>query len=98
MKQIQKPIGIYVLTILLVIGAGIFPLLVALNAIDNAEGEVSFTMVFVTFFLSAFSIFSAIWAFVGHNEGRLAVLIFVSLNFLWWTFLSLLNVANSESE
>lgn len=102
MKRIQKPIGVYVMTILLVFGAGILPLLYVVASIQEARNQsdvdISFTLVFVSIFLPVFSLASAIWAFVGHNEGRIAVLIFVSLNFLWWTFLGILNVANSDQE
>jgi len=102
MKRIQRPIGVYVMTILLVFGAGILPLLHVAVLIQEARQqsdiEISFTLVFVSIFLPVFSLASAIWAFVGHNEGRIAVLIFVSLNFLWWMFLALINIANSDEE
>jgi hypothetical protein len=95
MRKIQKPISLYVATILLVIFAGILPFAGIFWKISVAEVDVPFTLVFISLLLPAFSAGSAIFAFTGHNEGRIAVLICVSLNFLWWVFWGILNVANS---
>lgn len=97
-KRVDRPIGIYVVTILVIISNGIFPLLMTLDAIRSNEGKVSFTIVFISLMLPTFSIAAAIWAFMGDNEGRISLLALVSLNFLWWVFLSVLSVANSENE
>jgi len=95
MKRIQKPISLYVITILLVLSSGILPFFGALLMISNAEVSVPFTLVFVSLLLPVFSAASAVFAFTGHNEGRIAVLACVSLNFLWWLFLAITRVANS---
>lgn len=102
MKRIQRPIGVYITTILLVLGAGILPLLSVAVAIQEAhkvsETDLSFIVVFISIFLPVFSIVTAIWAFTGFNKGRIAVLVFVSLNFLWFVFLGIMNVVNSGEE
>jgi hypothetical protein len=97
-KRIDRPIGIYVVTILVIIGYGIFPLISTYAAISASEEKVPFTLVFISFLLPTFSIGAAIWAFAGDNEGRIALLATVSLNFLWWLFLSIGDVARSETE
>jgi hypothetical protein len=66
--------------------------------IKIADGDVPFTIVFVSFFFTVFTAASAIWAFFGDNLGRIFLLIFVSLNVLWWMFLILGAIANSESK
>jgi hypothetical protein len=81
-----------------ILGYGIAPLVVGYNAIRSSEDKLPFTIVFITFLLPTFSIGAAIWAFAGDNEGRIALLATVSLTFLWWVFLSVINVANSEAE
>lgn len=54
-------------------------------------------IVSVTLALCAFTVASALWAFSGQNEGRIAFLTIVSLNFLWWTFFVILGISNSEN-
>src|SRR5215213_9616410 len=98
MRKIDRPIGVYISTILIVIGYGLFPLLVAFNNIRESESRLPFTIVFISFLLPSFSIAAAIWAFAGDNEARVATLAIVSLNFLWWTFLAITSVAYSENE
>ena len=84
MKKIQKPISLYVMTIVLVIFVGILPFFGVLLQITGSEDNIPFTLVFVSLLLPAFSAASAIFAYTGHNEGRIAVLTCVSLSFLWW--------------
>lgn len=97
-RRIQKPIGIYVLTILIFIRLGVFQLLNYWYEIQNSDDNLPFTIVFVSLFLTIFTAASAVWAFVGDNSGRIALLIFVSLNVLWWIFLILMAIAFSESQ
>jgi hypothetical protein len=105
MKSIQKPVGIYVFAIFVIIGYGLFPLvgvfpissrevfLVTVGALPfngsiyflhDQNGEGPFALIFSAIFLCVFTVASALWASVGHNEGRISLLIFATLNFLFW--------------
>lgn len=97
-NRVDKPIGLYVLTILVILGYGIVPLGFAYYNVRSSEGGIPFTIVFISFLLPTFSIGAAVWAFVGDNEGRISLLAIGSLNFLWWVFLSVMDVANSGAE
>jgi hypothetical protein len=59
----------------------------SIDALRGENGDVPFLFVFITLFLCVFTMASVFWAYVGHNEGRIVFLGFVTLNFLWWTFL-----------
>ena len=93
MKRIQKPIGIYVMTILIFIGLGIFQLLGYWTNIQKANGETPFPIVFISLFVCVFSAAGAVWAFYGDNLARICLLIFVSLNVLWLSFLIVLTIS-----
>jgi hypothetical protein len=95
MKKIQKPISLYVMTIVLVIFVGILPFFGVLLQITGSEDNIPFTLVFVSLLLPAFSAASAIFAYTGYNEGRIAVLTCVSLSFLWWVFWGIVKVSQS---
>jgi hypothetical protein len=73
------------------------PLASVIAGIQNADGDVSFTLVFVSLLLPVFSIGAALWALSGDEAGRISLLAVVSLNFLWWLFLAVISIANSES-
>ena len=92
-RRISKPVGVYVLTILILLGLGFFQVIRYWVDIRAANGDVPFPMVFTSFFVCIFSAGSAIWAFYGDNLGRVAVLSFVSLNALWLVFLTLTAVS-----
>ena len=62
------------------------------------DGDVPFVIAFTSLFLSVFTAASAIWAFYGDNLSRIILLIFVSLNILWWIFLILNAIAYSEAK
>ncbi len=70
----------------------------SIEALRGNDSEAPFVLVFVTLFLCVFTVATAIWAFTGHKEGRIALLAFVSVNTLWWTFLILLAVAADSDD
>lgn len=51
------------------------------------DGEASLLLVTVSLFLCVFSAASAFLAFYGINTARIATLVLLTLNVLWWTFL-----------
>lgn len=93
MKRIQKPIGIYVMTILIFLGLGALQLLGYLTTIANANGEAPFPIVFVSVFVCMFSGAAAVWAFYGDNLARICLLVFVTGNVMWLAFLIILAIS-----
>jgi len=115
-RRVQKPVVIYVLTILIVIGYGAIPFLTALPVLGRRfifealpfngsitmlygpDGDASFLLVFVSLFLCVFSVASTIWAFYGFTAGRIAALAIITANFLWWTFLVIIAIAEAGTK
>ncbi|MGB7208702.1 MAG: hypothetical protein WBD27_08580 [Pyrinomonadaceae bacterium] len=64
----------------------------------DAEGNANIVLIFVSLFLCIFSAASAIWAFYGDVAGRIATLLFVTLNVVWWTGIVLYAIANGEND
>ncbi len=60
------------------------------------NGESSLAIILISLLLCAFSAASAIWAFYGDKEGRIATLAFVTLNVLWWTALVIFAIAGND--
>lgn len=60
------------------------------------DGEASFLLVLVSLFLCVFSAASAILAFYGVNGARIATLIFITLDVLWWTMLAIMAIVNND--
>lgn len=96
-KRISRPVGIYVFTIAIFVRLGLFEFINYWSDIQNSDGNVPFVIVFVSLFLCAFTAGSAVWAFYGDDTARIALLIFVSLNVLWMTFLVITAIGYSES-
>lgn len=50
----------------------------------DANGNVDPILVSITVLLCLFSVASAFWAFYGDSAGRIATLVFLTLNVVWW--------------
>jgi MFS family permease len=96
-RRIDKPIGVYVSTFSTFFAFGILRFFDYLSEIMSANGNVSFTISVISLGLCLFTAGAAIWAFVGDNEGRIALLILLTLNFLWWILLAVDTLTTSES-
>lgn len=96
-RKVQKPIGIYVLSIAVIIVLGLLQLFRYWIEFQEIKEDLPFTMVFIPLFLCVFTIASAVWATVGDNLSRITLLIFVTLNFLWWLYLVIIASSYSES-
>lgn len=97
-RRVQKPVGIYVLAIAVIIVLGLFQLFKYWIEFQEVKEGLPFMMVFVPLFLCIFTIASAIWLTVGDNWARITLLIFVSLNFLWWLYLVIMAISYNESK
>ena len=97
-KRIQKPVGIYVLSIAVIIVLGIFQLFRYWIEFQSIKEELPIMMVFIPLFLCVFTIASAVWLTFGDNWSRIALLLFVTLNFLWWLYLVIVAISYGESK
>lgn len=88
-KKIPKPIGVYFSTALIFIKFGILNLIGYFLAIKETNGKVALPIVVISFSLCVFTAGAAIWAMIGGNEGRIALLILLPLNILWVILLAL---------
>lgn len=82
MRRKQKPLGLYVLIFVDFIAFGILNLFKFLQEIRKEE-EPSFIFVFIVVALGVFTAAAAVWAFLGDDSGRKALLLMISLNVLW---------------
>lgn len=94
-RRIQKPVGIYVLSLLVIVVLGFFQLIRYWIELQVAE-NLPFMLAFIPLFLCAFTIISGIWLWFGDNWARITFLTFVTLNFLWWFYLVVMAVSYSE--
>ncbi len=78
------------------VGPMILPFNGSILVLGGPDGQTSFVLVLISLILSAFSAFSAVVAALGFKEGRSAALAFVTLDVLWWTFLVIMAVIQSE--
>lgn len=97
-RRIQKPVGIYVFAIAVFIILGVLQFIRYFIEFQNANEDLPFTMVFIPLFLCVFTAASAIWVSFGDNLSRIILLVFVSLNVLWWAFLVIMAVAYDDSK
>lgn len=96
-RRIQKPIGIYVMAIAVFLVHGCLQFFTYWWNFQLFDGTLPFAVVFVSLFLCVFTAFSAVWAAIGDNTARIALLIFDSLGVLWWLFLVIVMIANIDS-
>ncbi len=96
-RRVQKPVGICVLAIAVIIVLGLFQLFRYWIEYQKIKEDLPFMMAFIPLFLCIFTIASAVWLTVGDNWARIALLIFVSLNFLWWLYLVVMAISYNES-
>jgi len=95
-KRIEKPIGVYIWTVIVFLKFGVVDFLNYFFEIRNAEGNVALPLVVISFGLCVFTAGAAIWALVGLNEGRIALLILLPLNVLWIVLLALSGLFDEE--
>jgi hypothetical protein len=71
----------------LLLGPIFLPYNGSIQTLYGRNGDVSLLLLLITLVLSFSSVASAIVAFYGVSEGRVAALIFITLNVGWWTYL-----------
>jgi len=80
------------------VGPRFLPFNGSVLALYGPDGNISIVLLVITLALSFFSVGSAIVAFLGVAEGRIATLIFVTLDVAWWFFLVIIAVMNTASD
>lgn len=96
-SQIQKPVGVYILTVCIFLRFGVFQFISDFNTIREAEKA---TPILITIILISRNVFvagAAIWAYLGEKEGRISLLAIVSLNVLWTVFSVITFVSYNEN-
>ena len=96
-KRVDKPFGVYVCSILILIRFGIINTLNYFLAFRNADGDVYLPVVVISLAISIFTGGAAIWALTGQNEGRIALLLLLPLNVLWLLLLAAPGLLNEET-
>jgi len=97
-RRIDRLIGLVVIIVLSVVG-GIGGFVATFQAISESPG-IPFVYTLISLALPLFLSGAAIWAFTGQNEGRIALVILVVLNWAWPMLLVVgaLIEANGESD
>jgi hypothetical protein len=85
-RRIQKPIGLYILTICIFLRFGVFQLISDFNSIRETENATPFLIAFILISRNVFVAGAAVLAYLGENWGRISLLTIVSLNVLWTLF------------
>jgi hypothetical protein len=63
----------------------------------DSKGDANVLLIFISLFLCLFTAASAVWAFYGDSLGRIATLLFVTCDVLWWSGLVGYAISTSES-
>ncbi len=63
----------------------------------DADGNANIVMIIISVVLCVFAALSAIWAFYGDNAGKVATLVFITLDVLWWMGIVIFAIAVGEN-
>lgn len=85
-SKIEKPLGVYILTICIFLRFGVFQLLTDYNFITDEESAKPILIAIILLGRNAFVALAAVLAFMGENFGRIFLLAVVTLNVIWTTF------------
>ena|SRR5215204_2284896 len=96
-KRIDKPFGVFICSILILVRFGIINSLNYFLVFRNAHGDVYLPVVVISLAVSLFTGGAAIWAITGQNEGRIALLILLPMNVLWLLLLAVPGLLNEET-
>ena len=64
----------------------------------DQNGEPFMLLIVISLSLCFFTVASAIWAWIGDNEGRIAFLGFATINVIWWMSLVIFSIAVAETK
>lgn len=95
-KQIRKPEGTYLMSLLLFLNFGVYQFFYDFSAMRQTENEVPMIIAVFLISIDVFSAVTAIWTFFGDNLARIFLLIFISLNMLWSIFMLILAIAYAQ--
>ena len=98
MDKLQKPVGVYILTVCLFLRFGIFQFISDFSAIHDADRATPVLITVIYLGRNVFVAGAAVWALWGENEGRIALLAIVTLNVLWSVFNLITFVSLNEQE
>jgi hypothetical protein len=96
-RRIQKPIGIYVFCLAIILAHSILQFLYYFWAYQLSDGNLPFAETFISLFLIVFTSFSAVWAMYGDDWSRIALLSIDTFNIGWFVYM-VLTIASNSSE
>ncbi len=94
-RRIDRPIGLIVVSVLAVLW-GLTGFVSTFVAIKNSP-EIPFAYTVIALALPGFLAASAVWALAGQNEGRIALVIVLVLNWAWPMLFAVGALLDSES-
>lgn len=71
----------------MLVGPRVLPFNGSIRVLYDSNGEISATLLIVTLALSFLSVGAAFVTFLGVKEGKMATVIFLTLNVAWWFYL-----------
>lgn len=80
----------------LLFGPWTLPFNGSIYVLYGADGEAPLILILVSLFLCAFSAAFAVLTFYGINFARIATLVLISLNVLWWTMLAIMVIVEGD--
>ena len=86
-RRIQRPLGIPVLCLAIILAHGGLHLLTYLQKYSIPGVEVSFFTTLITVFLFIFTFASLVWFYYGDNLARIVFLIFDTLHVIWFIYI-----------
>ena len=95
-NKLRKPTGVFVICFLLFLNFGVYQFIQDFVAMKQNDNETPLIIAALLLSLDVFCAASAVWAFFGDNAGRIALLIFVSLNMLWSVFVLIIVAASAQ--
>src|SRR2546423_142165 len=95
-KRIEKPIGVYIITIYDFLVVGLIPLLMLVIFLRKSDVELPFIVVLMSVALYFTVMGASIWALAGDNPGRWLLLLAVTLTALLWITNAVMLLSNVE--
>lgn len=95
-KRIDRPVGVYLITIYDFLVVGLIPLATFVLFLRNSDAEFSFTVTLLSVGLYFVVMAASVWACVGDNIGRWLLLSVVTLTAVMWIINAVFILSNIE--
>ncbi len=95
-KRIDRPLGVYLITIYDFLVVGLIPLLIFVLFLRNSDTEMSLPATMLSVGLYVVVMATAVWACVGDNIGRWLLLTAVTLTAVMWIINAVFILSNMD--